>query len=43
MREVAERVGYASTAAFSKAFKRRFGVAPGVYRRRVRSESAHLA
>src|SRR5215468_510318 len=38
---IAERVGYESETAFSKAFKRRFGVAPGVYRRRVRSESAH--
>jgi AraC-like DNA-binding protein len=30
--EVAERVGYESAAAFSKAFKRRFDVAPGAYR-----------
>jgi AraC-like DNA-binding protein len=32
--EVAERVGYESAAAFSKAFKRRFGLAPGASRRR---------
>jgi AraC family transcriptional activator of mtrCDE len=30
---VAERCGYDSMAAFSKAFKRCFGVAPGAYRR----------
>src|SRR5262249_44476561 len=34
VREVAERVGYASTAAFSKAFKRRFGAAPALYTHR---------
>ena len=32
---VAERVGYASTAAFSRAFTREFGVSPGNYRRGV--------
>ncbi len=31
--EVASRVGYASEPAFSKAFKRAMGVAPGAYRR----------
>ncbi|HKF67680.1 MAG TPA: AraC family transcriptional regulator [Vicinamibacterales bacterium] len=36
---IAERVGYESETAFSKAFKRRFGVAPGVYRRRMRGVS----
>lgn len=30
---VAERCGYDSAPAFSKAFKRSFGVSPGVYRR----------
>jgi AraC family transcriptional regulator, alkane utilization regulator len=30
--EVAERVGYESAAAFSKAFRRRFSLAPSVYR-----------
>ncbi len=30
--EVAERVGYESEAAFSKAFKREMGIAPGMYR-----------
>lgn len=33
--EIAERVGYASEAAFSKAFKRWTGSAPGTYRRRL--------
>ncbi len=32
--EVAARVGYESEAAFSKAFRRRFGTPPGAYRRR---------
>jgi AraC-like DNA-binding protein len=31
--ELARRVGYASEFAFSRAFKRRYGVAPGTYRR----------
>jgi len=31
--EVASRVGYEAEAAFSKAFKRWTGVAPGAYRR----------
>src|SRR5262249_328642 len=31
--EVARSVGYESEVAFSKAFKRRFGMAPGAYRR----------
>ena len=30
--EVARRAGYASDSAFAKAFKRRFGSAPGAYR-----------
>jgi AraC-like DNA-binding protein len=33
--EVADRVGYKSAAALSKAFKRCFGLAPGTYRRRT--------
>jgi AraC-like DNA-binding protein len=32
--EIASRVGYLSEAAFSKAFRRRFGAPPGEYRRR---------
>ena len=31
--EIASRVGYESDAAFSKAFRRRFGAPPGAYRR----------
>ena len=34
--EIAEQVGYDSEAAFSKAFKRSIGTAPGAYRRRAR-------
>jgi len=33
MAEVASRVDYESEVAFSKAFKRQVGVAPGAYRR----------
>jgi AraC-like DNA-binding protein len=33
--EIAERVGYDSEAAFSKAFKRSIGVTPGAFRRRA--------
>jgi AraC-like DNA-binding protein len=33
LRTVAQHSGYASEAAFSKAFKRRFGVSPDAYRR----------
>jgi AraC-like DNA-binding protein len=34
--EVSQRVGYESETAFSSAFKRRFGTAPGKYRKRRR-------
>ncbi|HEX2672045.1 MAG TPA: AraC family transcriptional regulator [Polyangiaceae bacterium] len=37
--ELATRIGYASEFAFSRAFKRRHGVAPGIYRRQ--QQSAH--
>jgi AraC-like DNA-binding protein len=37
--EVAKRVGYDAEAAFSKAFKRWIGVAPGAYRRTSESRS----
>jgi AraC-like DNA-binding protein len=40
VRAVAERVGYESEAAFSKAFKRRFRVSPGAYRREASRETA---
>ena len=33
---IAERVGYQSEAAFSKAFKRRMGMAPGAWRAAAR-------
>jgi AraC-like DNA-binding protein len=36
MGEVAQRVGYDSEVAFSKAFKREVGIAPGAYRRQAR-------
>jgi AraC-like DNA-binding protein len=32
---IADEVGYASEFAFAKAFKRRYGVAPGLFRRGV--------
>lgn len=38
--EVASTAGYESIAAFSKAFKRIIGVAPGAYRRGTRSTAA---
>jgi AraC family transcriptional regulator, alkane utilization regulator len=39
MAEVAARVGYDSEAAFSKAFKRAVGEAPGAYRRASRART----
>jgi AraC-like DNA-binding protein len=36
IKEIASRVGYESEAAFSNAFKRWAGTAPGAYRRRAR-------
>ncbi|MGW0771600.1 AraC family transcriptional regulator [Streptomyces sp. NPDC002676] len=35
LREISQRIGYASEFAFAKAFKREYGVAPGQYRRRA--------
>jgi AraC-like DNA-binding protein len=37
--QIAERVGYESEASLGKAFKRRFGVAPGAYRRTAMGRS----
>ncbi|MBF1643163.1 MAG: helix-turn-helix domain-containing protein, partial [Prevotella sp.] len=33
--EIAYECGYSDLAAMSKAFKKRFGVAPTIYRRKV--------
>ena len=41
--EVAARVGYDAEAAFSKAFKRWHGLAPGAYRRRVHAQRVEPA
>ena len=38
--DIADRVGYESEAAFSKAFKRWVGAAPGAYRRASRDTGA---
>ncbi|WP_019927800.1 AraC family transcriptional regulator [Nocardia sp. BMG111209] len=35
---VARQVGYSSQFAFAKAFKREFGIAPGAYRRDIRTD-----
>lgn len=40
--DVAGEVGYDSTAAFQRAFKRFFGVAPGYWRRQARRDLRHL-
>jgi AraC-like DNA-binding protein len=40
--EVAARVGYEADAAFSKAFKRWTGLAPGEFRRRQRTPTGEL-
>jgi AraC-like DNA-binding protein len=41
--ELSDVVGYASEFAFSRAFKRRYGVAPGVFRRRAVAFPATIA
>jgi len=42
LKEIAGRVGYETTAAFSKAFSRWSGTAPGAYRRACRTEAASV-
>ena len=41
--DIAERVGYDSEAAFSKAFKRAVGTAPGAYRRAAKASNLAVA
>lgn len=41
--EIARDVGYASEFAFSRAFKRRYGVAPGIYRKQWNGLARSLA
>ena len=41
--DIAERVGYDSEAAFSKAFKRAVGMAPGAYRRAAKASTLAVA
>ena len=41
--ELADRLGYRSEAAFSRAFKRVIGVAPGAVRRRAQEPDPALA
>ena len=41
--DIAERVGYDSEAAFSKAFKRAVGSAPGAYRRAAKASNLLVA
>jgi AraC-like DNA-binding protein len=39
--DVAEKLGFSDLSSFSQAFKRWVGVAPSVYRKRVRESSSH--
>jgi len=41
--EIAERVGYASEAAFGRGFKKEFGVSPGAFRRMRVERCGHFA
>ncbi len=43
VREVANRVGYRQPAQFAKAFRRRHGSAPSMYRSQVRFAAARDA
>ena len=40
--QLSERLGYGSEAAFSRAYKKHFGVAPGAYRRMIERSSSVL-
>jgi len=39
VKSVADEIGYESEAAFSRAFKRQFGVSPGEWRKRQHARS----
>jgi AraC-like DNA-binding protein len=39
--DIAEKLGFSDLSSFSQAFKRWVGVAPSVYRKRVRESSSH--
>ncbi|RMH39923.1 MAG: AraC family transcriptional regulator, partial [Alphaproteobacteria bacterium] len=39
LEEIVERVGYDSPSGFSRAFKRRYGISPGMHRRNVQAAS----
>ena len=40
--EIATEVGYATEFSFAKAFKRAFGVAPGLFRKRAWAGTRHI-
>ncbi|MGH8863325.1 MAG: helix-turn-helix domain-containing protein [Burkholderiales bacterium] len=43
VRQAADRVGYEAEAAFSRAFKRQFGVAPATYRQGISRHDSTVA
>lgn len=42
IRDIATQTGYESEVAFSKAFKRWAGIAPGIYRRKSHMRNCHI-
>jgi AraC-like DNA-binding protein len=42
LKEIAARLGYADTSAFTKAFRRHTGESPGSFRRRWRGMTENL-